>query len=128
MYRIALPCAASCRTRASNRRVSNRPKAAVGSSRISTLDSSAIALAISTSCCSATDRLPTTASGWTCTPSCCSNSAVCRRMAAQEDVLGNGEGGYKRQFLVNRCHAVFARGEGVRQDDRATVQQHLARI
>ena len=53
---MAMPCSAMFRTRPCSRSISSRPMAAVGSSMITSSASMDSALAISTICCSATDR------------------------------------------------------------------------
>ena len=53
-------------------------------------------------------------------------SAGLSRWASQENVLGSGKCGNKREFLVDRGHTVFPGLDGVVQGDRLTVQQHLA--
>src|SRR5438552_10111261 len=63
------PRSASRRISSCRRRVSARARAVVGSSMISRFDSEEIALAISTSCCSATESERTMASGSTAMPS-----------------------------------------------------------
>ena len=80
---MALPCSARRRIRACSLSVSTRPSAAVGSSIMSRDDSMKMALAISTSCCSATESCLTTASGSMLIDSSLRTRRVSRRIVSQ---------------------------------------------
>ncbi len=80
---MATPSALSRRTILNSRSVSSRFSAEVGSSMISTRNWPTTALAISTSCWSATLMLPTTRSGSAATPSSRSTPTTVRRASPQ---------------------------------------------
>jgi hypothetical protein len=142
MYRTAMPSALSAATRSSSPSASAGDSAAVGSSMTRMRASSDSALAISTVCCSAIESSRTV---WPARivparaealeqrvrvalhPPRVDHPAP-HRLAAEEDVLGDGPVGEEVELLVDDRDAVVLGVERVVQLDRLAVDGDRARV
>ena len=114
------------------------PSAVVGSSRMSIEAPDLSAFAISTSCCSATDRSLTAAStsmaismppepaGAPARIARQSIAASALRPPPEIDVLRDGQGRDEREFLEHRRDPRASCGDRICQDDRLALLQDLA--